>query len=78
MKTVSRCPANQAQTNTDIEHGPLGIWLSSTPPEIAIMIIVALYIVIPARHAREQRTGKTGPQVELADYVGPVQDSRNR
>jgi len=39
------------------------------------MIIVALYIVIPARHAREQRTGKTGPQVELVDYVGPAQET---
>jgi len=39
------------------------------------MIIVALYIVIPARHAREQWTGQTGPQVELADYVGPAQET---
>jgi len=40
----------------------------------AHMIIVALYIVIPARHARKQWTGQTGPQVE-SDYVGPTRET---
>lgn len=40
----------------------------------AHMIIVALYIVIPARHPRKQRTGQTGPQVE-SDYIGPTRET---
>lgn len=45
----------------------------------AHMTIVALYIVIPARHPRKQRTEQTEPQAE-SDYVRPDRetDQQNR
>ncbi|KIM40736.1 hypothetical protein M413DRAFT_446127 [Hebeloma cylindrosporum] len=40
----------------------------------AHMIIVALYIIIPARNPRKQRTVDTGSQVE-SDYVAPTTET---